>query len=56
MTLPRDYVKKEEIQVVLLELCEEVCSRARKAGKMGSTVSLSLNGASYVEKRGFIGK
>ncbi|MBM7839532.1 DNA polymerase-4 [Alkalihalobacillus xiaoxiensis] len=53
MTLPRDYVKKEEIQVVLLELCEEVCSRARKAGKMGSTVSLSLNGASYVEKRGF---
>lgn len=53
MTLPRDYVKKEDIQVVLLELCEEVCSRARKAGKMGATVSLSLNGASYVEKRGF---
>ncbi|BAD66357.1 MULTISPECIES: DNA polymerase IV [Shouchella] len=53
MTLPRDYVKKEDICVVLLELCEEVCARLRQDGWMGSTVSLSVNGADFVEKRGF---
>lgn len=53
MTLPRDYVKKEDIHVVLLELCEEVCSRTRQAGKMAGTVSLGINGASFKEKRGF---
>ncbi len=51
MTLPRDYVKKADLHVVLLELCEEVCSRARHAGKMGATISLGLNGATHVEKR-----
>ncbi|GAF21547.1 LOW QUALITY PROTEIN: error-prone, lesion bypass DNA polymerase V [Bacillus sp. JCM 19047] len=54
MTLPRDYTTKEDLHVVLLELCEEVCSRARHAGKMGATISLGLNGADHVEKRSFI--
>ncbi|WP_059104106.1 DNA polymerase IV [Shouchella shacheensis] len=53
MTLPRDYVTKEDLRVVLLELCEEVCQRTRKAGRMGSTVTLSVMGASYEEKKGF---
>lgn len=53
MTLPRDYSEKAEIKVVLLELCEEVCRRARMARVMGETVSLSFSGASYDIRTGF---
>ncbi|PYZ93050.1 DNA polymerase IV [Salipaludibacillus keqinensis] len=53
MTLPRDYSEKAEIKVVLLELCEEVCRRARLAQVMGQTVSLGVSGASYEIRTGF---
>ncbi|MGZ4111678.1 MAG: DNA polymerase IV [Tumebacillaceae bacterium] len=41
MTLPRDYEKAEEVEVVLLELTEEVCRRLRRMRKMGRTVNIS---------------
>ncbi|GAF67161.1 DNA polymerase IV [Bacillus sp. TS-2] len=53
MTLPRDYEEKNDIKVVLLELCEEVCRRARSRKVMGETVSLSISGASYEIPKGF---
>ncbi|ARK30616.1 DNA polymerase IV [Halalkalibacter krulwichiae] len=53
MTLPRDYISLTEIRVVLLELCEEVCMRARKSGVMGQTVTISVSGASYEVQTGF---
>ncbi len=53
MTLPRDYSEKAEIKVVLLELCEEVCRRARMASVMGETVTLGISGASYDIRTGF---
>ena len=30
MTLPRDYTEAWEIEVVILDICTEVCRRARK--------------------------
>ncbi|KHF40017.1 DNA polymerase IV [Halalkalibacter okhensis] len=53
MTLPRDYIGLAEIRVVLLELCEEVCMRARKSKVMGQTVTVSVSGASYEIRSGF---
>lgn len=53
MTLPRDYSKKRDIKVVLLELCEEVCRRARSLGVMGQTVSLGVSGADFDFPTGF---
>ncbi|KMK75904.1 DNA polymerase IV [Alkalihalobacillus pseudalcaliphilus] len=53
MTLPRDYDNLTDIRVVLLELCEEVCRRARSKGVQGETVSLSISGASYELPQGF---
>ncbi|MCM3716686.1 DNA polymerase IV [Alkalihalobacillus oceani] len=48
MTLPYDYTTRRDIRVVLLELCEEVCSRARRSHVMGQTISLSVSGGSYM--------
>ncbi|MFC7394767.1 DNA polymerase IV [Scopulibacillus cellulosilyticus] len=54
MTLPRDYQDFEkEIKVILLELCEEVCSRARTSGVMGYTISTGCQGANYDSPAGF---
>lgn len=53
MTLPRDYGTKKEIQVVLLELCEEVCFRARSVEMMGSTIAVGVQGANYHSPTGF---
>ncbi|WP_018660560.1 DNA polymerase IV [Heyndrickxia acidiproducens] len=54
MTLPRDYANFErEIKVILLELSEEVCSRARTAGVMGACVSVGCQGADYTHPAGF---
>jgi len=41
ITLLRDYSKKE-IETCILELCEEVCRRARAAKKVGRTIRLSI--------------
>jgi len=53
MTLPRDYRTAEEIRVVLMELSEEVCRRARFKGLMGETVSVGCRGADFDRPTGF---
>lgn len=53
MTLPRDYGQIEEIMVVLLELTELVCQRARSKGFMGRVVSVGCMGANYDQPTGF---
>ncbi|ANE47494.1 DNA polymerase IV [Paenibacillus swuensis] len=53
MTLPRDYATMKDIRVVLLELSEEVCRRARSKGLMGATVSAGCRGADYDHPTGF---
>lgn len=42
MTLPQDYRDRRSIAVVIRELGDEVCRRARTQGKAGRTVSLSV--------------
>lgn len=51
VTLPRDYRHSGDIEIVLLELTDEVCHRARKNQKAGRTVSVSVR--SYDLTRGF---
>ncbi len=53
MTLPRDYHTAADIKVVLLELCEEVCRRARHKHLMGSVVSVGCRGADFDKAHGF---
>ncbi len=53
MTLPRDYHTAREIKVVLLELCEEVCRRARSKQLMGGVVSVGCRGADFDTHTGF---
>ncbi|MFO7952419.1 MAG: DNA polymerase IV [Bacillota bacterium] len=52
-TLPRDYWKQEEIELVLLEMTEEVCRRVRREAKMGTTVHLYCRGADFDCPSGF---
>lgn len=52
-TLPRDYARQEEIEVVLLEMTEEVCFRARALGKMGCVVHVYCRGADFDYPTGF---
>lgn len=42
VTLPRDFRRREEIAVVILELSDMVAWRARRGGYMGKTVTLIL--------------
>jgi nucleotidyltransferase/DNA polymerase involved in DNA repair len=44
MTLPRQYRTAEEIQVIMLELCEEVCRRARSHHLIGKTGQVTWDG------------
>ncbi|MFD2371183.1 DNA polymerase IV [Brevibacillus sp. GCM10020057] len=53
MTLPRDYHTAAEVKVVLLELCEEVCRRARSKELMGSVLSVGCRGADLDAATGF---
>ncbi len=48
ITLPRDYYVKSEIHNVLREIVEEVCSRARRKGKVGKTVSVYVKGIDLI--------
>ncbi|GGA87384.1 DNA polymerase IV [Ornithinibacillus halotolerans] len=41
IALLRDYTK-DEVAVCILDLCEEVCRRARTAGKTGKTIHLGI--------------
>jgi nucleotidyltransferase/DNA polymerase involved in DNA repair len=54
MTLPRDYRTFEDISVVLLELSEEVCRRARSKKLMGETVTVGCRGADFDRPSGFL--
>ncbi|SFI95995.1 DNA polymerase IV [Thermoflavimicrobium dichotomicum] len=53
ITLPRDYRTADEIRVVLLELSEEVCRRARTQHLMGQTIHVSCRGANFDIPTGF---
>ena len=53
VTLPRDYRSREEIQIALLEITEEVCRRARKLGKVGCVVNVYCRGADFELTTGF---
>lgn len=53
VTLPRDYRKQDEIELILLEMTEEVCFRARQHGRIGSTVHLYGKGADFDYPTGF---
>lgn len=43
ITLDKDYKEFESICTVVLELCEDICRRARRQGLAGRTVHLSLS-------------
>lgn len=47
ITLPKDYSSPKEIYVVLLELAEAVCRRARLGKYIGKTVSLYVRGHDF---------
>ncbi|MDD4048233.1 MAG: DNA polymerase IV, partial [Clostridia bacterium] len=47
ITLPRDYTKVEDIQIVLLELAEAICRRTRMGNYVGRTVSRSVRGNDF---------
>ncbi|HHT47312.1 MAG TPA: DNA polymerase IV [Firmicutes bacterium] len=53
ITLPRDYRSKKEIEVVLLEITEEVCRRARSLSKVGRVVNVYCRGADFDFPTGF---
>ncbi len=53
LTLPRDYCNQKELEVVLREVTEEVCRRARSLGTQGKTVSLYCRGADFDYPTGF---
>jgi len=48
ITLPKDYYCWENTKVVLREITEEVCFRARRKGKIAKTVSLYIRGIDLV--------
>ncbi|MHA6489199.1 DNA polymerase IV [Bacillus cabrialesii] len=51
--LLRDYNEEAEIKSVILEMCEEVASRARKAKKAGRTIHLGVGYSHTVGGGGF---
>jgi nucleotidyltransferase/DNA polymerase involved in DNA repair len=53
MTLPRDYLTVEEVDVVLLELTEEVCRDARTKGFTSGTVHVFCMCSPYDSPTGF---
>ncbi|GGE52678.1 DNA polymerase IV 2 [Pullulanibacillus camelliae] len=53
MTLPRDYERKQDIKVILLELSQEVARRSRSKRYIGNTVSVGVRGANFDHPTGF---
>ncbi|MFZ5634421.1 MAG: DNA polymerase IV [Bacillota bacterium] len=47
ITLPRDFRRRDEIAVVILELSDLVARRARRGGYMGRTVALTLKDSDF---------
>lgn len=52
-TLFRDYVTRKSVLVVILEICEDVASRARNARKAGRTIHLSIGYSKHSLGGGF---
>jgi nucleotidyltransferase/DNA polymerase involved in DNA repair len=53
MTLPKDYMNRNDIETILLELTEEICRDSRRNGYMGSVVSVSCMCSPYETPTGF---
>ncbi|MBP1308925.1 DNA polymerase-4 [Paenibacillus sp. 1182] len=53
MTLPKDYCDASEIDIVLLDLCSQVCRRLRAKNVMASVVSVGAAGADFDYPTGF---
>ncbi len=53
ITLPRDYERQEDIEIVLLELSEEVGRRVRGIGMKARTVNVYIRGADLEAYNGF---
>lgn len=51
--LLRDYSKRSEIATVILEICEEVCKRARTDKKAGRTITLQIVYSKQAKAKGF---
>src|SRR5690625_5488558 len=51
--LLRDYTAREEIKVVMLEMCEEVARRAREKYEVGRTISLGIGYSKHSDSKGF---
>lgn len=51
--LLRDYQDPEEVAYVILEMCEEVCFRARSDHKAGRTVSLGISYSEHEQEKSF---
>lgn len=49
----RDYKTREEIKVVILEMCEEVARRARAERQAAKTISLSIGYSKHAVESGF---
>lgn len=52
-TLMRDYVTRESVLVVILEMCEDICARARNAKKSARTIHLSIGYSKHSFGGGF---
>lgn len=51
--LLKDYYHKEEIEVILLEMCEDLAKRARDHDYVAQSLSLSLSYSKYTQAKGF---
>ena len=54
--LPRDYVKQQEIELVLSEMAEQVAIRLRAIRKKTTTVSISIGYSRFEESTSFRGQ
>lgn len=52
--LMRDYHNRQDISIVLLEMCEDVMKRARDNGFVGRTISLGLSYSHKAMTKGFL--
>jgi DNA polymerase V len=53
VTLLKDYVKRDEILLVIRELLEEVCEILRNKGLEGKNIQLSVGYSKNINKKGF---
>lgn len=51
--LLRDYHTRDEVNVVILEMCEDVARRAREKNQAGRTISLGIGYSKHADESGF---